>query len=196
MPESDRTRWDRKYAASEGPAGSQPDPFLVRHCGLLRGGRALDVACGLGGNALYLAAWGYRVEAIDVSAVALDKARAEAVRRGLRIDFLQADLARWPVPAERYDVAAMFFYLNRELLPALAAGLRPGGLLFLAGHNRAYLAHKPDFNPTYLWAPGEMVERVQDAGLRVVSTGEGAEEGRYVSRILARRPLRPCQVRG
>ena len=96
--ESDQERWDRKYAAGEGPAHYEPCRFLADNAHLLGGGRALDVACGFGGNAFYLASLGYQVDAVDISSVGLARAQAEARRRGLQIHFLQADLGRWWVP--------------------------------------------------------------------------------------------------
>jgi 2-polyprenyl-3-methyl-5-hydroxy-6-metoxy-1,4-benzoquinol methylase len=121
--ESDRTRWDRKYAAGEGPAHFRPKRFLVENRHLLSGQRALDVACGFGGNAMYLASTGFQVDALDVSGIALSRARAEAIRRSLCVNWVQADLDRWWFPADRYDLVTVFFYLNRDLMPHLASTL-------------------------------------------------------------------------
>ncbi len=197
--ESDSERWDRKYAAGEGPAHFEPKPFLTRHHLLLAGGRALDVACGFGGNALYLASLGYRVDAVDASGFALGKARVEAVRRGLPINLVQADLSRWRVPPARYDLIVVFFYLNRALMPALAAGLRPGGLLFQANRNQRFLAARPDFDSDYLLQPGELGRLARAAGLEIVYDTDGApEDGAeddHNSRLIARQPGPPQWLR-
>jgi tellurite methyltransferase len=190
--ESDRSRWNRKYGRGEGPAHFQPQGFLAEHSALLHrdGGLALDVACGFGGNALYLAAQGYTVEAVDVSEVALQAASAEARRLGLgeRVRPVQADLDRWPVPPERYDVIVVFFYLNRDLVPRLACGLRPGGLLFQANRNRRHLKIRPDFSPEYLLEVGELRGLAQAAGLEIVYHADGSEERDSDSFLIARRP--------
>lgn len=187
MSTPDRERWDRKYAAGEGPAHFQPNRLLVEQRRLLSGGRALDLACGFGGNALYLAALGYRVEALDVSGVGLTKAQAEARRRGLTVHLVQADLARWRLPPDRYGLIAVFFYLDRALMPRLAASLRPGGLLFQANHNRRYLAVRPGFSPDYLLEPGELRHLALDAGLQVLHYDEESTGQGYNSRLIARR---------
>ena len=97
--ESDRERWNRKYSDREGPAHFRTSHLLVEHRHLIaemardanlpdRGSpptsRALDVACGFGGNSLYLASMGFQVDAVDISGVALAQLQAEAARRGLR----------------------------------------------------------------------------------------------------------------
>ncbi|HSJ58810.1 MAG TPA: class I SAM-dependent methyltransferase [Anaerolineae bacterium] len=187
--ESDRERWNRKYSAGEGPAHFSPKEFLVEHAHLLPdGGQALDVASGFGGNALWLAERGFHVDAVDVSDVAVEKARAEAERRGLaeRIRCIQADVEEWPVPPARYDVILVFFYLNRGLMPRLAAGLRPGGLLFEANRNRRYLEERPDFDPNYLLEPGELRRLAEEAGLAIVRYTDGTPDDPYAVRLIAR----------
>lgn len=190
--ESDRERWDRKYATGEGPAHFKPKPFLTRHHQMLGGGRALDVACGFGGNALYLASLGYRVDAVDASGFALGKVKAEAARRGLPVTLVQADLIRWWVPPARYNLIVVFYYLNRALMPALAAGLCPGGLLFQANRNARFLAVRPGFDPDYLLQPGELGRRARAAGLEVVHDTDSTPGKRtgedHDSRLIARQP--------
>jgi len=187
---SDRERWNRRYARGEGPAHFEPKDFLTEHAGLLAGGRALDVACGFGGNALFLAARGYNVDAADVSEVALQQAQGEARRRGLqdRVHLAQADVERWWVPPAYYDLILVFYYLNRDLWPELFAGLRPGGLLFQAHHNRRFLRERPDFDPDYLLEVGELRQRAREAGLEIVYYTEGTPERDYDTRIIGRRP--------
>jgi SAM-dependent methyltransferase len=180
-------RWDRKYSAGEGPAHYEPNPFLVENRHLLTGERALDVASGFGGNALYLASLGYRVDAVDVSGVALQRAQAEAMRRGLRIQWVQADLDRWWLPPARYDLILVFFYLNRDLMRQMAIALQPGGLLFQANRNRRFLEVRPDFNLDYLLEPGELCLMAREAGLETLHYSEVPPETAHDSRLIARR---------
>jgi SAM-dependent methyltransferase len=189
MPRSDRERWNRKYSQGEGPAHFRPKDLLTGHAGLLSGERALDVACGFGGNALYLAARGYRVDAVDVSEVALRQVQAEARRRGLddRIRLVQADLDRWWVPPSCYDLIVVFYYLNRDLWPDLARGLRPGGLLFQAHRNERYLRERPTFDPDYLLQVGELRAWTRAAGLEIVYYTEGTPERDYDVWLIGRR---------
>jgi tellurite methyltransferase len=187
---SDRERWNRKYAQGEGPAHHAPKDFLTEHAGLLTGGRALDVACGFGGNALYLAARGYDVDAVDVSEFALRQAQAEARRRGLQdqVRLVQADLDRWWVPPIRYNLILVFYYLNRDLWPRLSGGLRPGGLLFQAHRNRRFLRQRPGFCTDYLLEVGELRQRAEEGGLEVLYYVEGTPERDYDVRLIGRRP--------
>jgi SAM-dependent methyltransferase len=190
MTESDRMRWDRKYTAGEGPAHFEPNPFLAEHRQLLTGEQALDLACGFGGNALYLASLGYRVDAVDVSSVALQRAQAEATRRGLSIHWVQADLKRWWIPAAHYDLILILFYLDRSLMRQVALALRPGGLLYQANRNKRFLAVRPDFDPDYLLELGELWSMARDAGLEILHYGEVPPEGAHDSQLIARRPTR------
>jgi 2-polyprenyl-3-methyl-5-hydroxy-6-metoxy-1,4-benzoquinol methylase len=188
MVESDRERWDRKYAAGEGPAHFEPKPFLTEHRHLLTGGRALDVACGFGGTALYLASLGYRVDALDVSSVGLAQAQAEAARRSLHINLAQVDLMHWSVPSSRYDLIVVFHYLNRDLMPRLTAGLRPGGLLFQAARNTRYLSTRPDFDPAHMLELGELAHFAAENGLEALHCADGTPREPHASRLIARRP--------
>ena len=194
VTESDRERWDRKYAAGEGPAHFEPKPFLTRHHHLFTGGRALDVACGFGGTALYLASLGYRVDAVDVSSFGLARAQAEATRRSLHVNFAQVDLTRWSVPSSRYDLIAVFNYLNRDLMPRLVAGLRPGGLLLQAARNLRYLSIRPDFDPAYLLELGELARFAAQSGLHILHCVDGIPGEAHASQLIARRPtVQECQ---
>jgi tellurite methyltransferase len=186
--ESDRARWDRKYAAGEGPAHFRQNELLSRYAHLLKSGCALDVACGFGGNALYLASLGYRVDGIDASGVALARAKAEARQRRLRLNLVQANLDRWRFPAARYDLVTVFFYLNRDLMPALARALRFGGFLIQASRNTRFLAVRPEFNPNFLLEIGELPRLARRAGLEVVDSADEDASGGPVSWLVARRP--------
>lgn len=186
--ESDHERWDRKYAAGEGPTHFRPQRFLVENHHLLAAGRALDVASGFGGNAIYLASVGFQVDALDVSSVALSRARVEAMGRGLSINWVQVDLDRWRLPSSHYDIAMVFFYLNRELMPRLASTLKPGGLLFQCNHNKRFLELRPGFDPNYLLEPGELQQMALDAGLEILHYVDSAPDQVHDAQLIARRP--------
>jgi SAM-dependent methyltransferase len=202
--ESDRERWNRKYADRQGPAHFRPSHLLVehrhliaemaRHASLPDGGppsvpRALDVACGFGGNALYLASTGFQVDAVDISGVALAQLQAEAARRGLRLRLrlVQADLTRWWVPPSHYDLIIVTYYLNRDLMPQLSRGLCPGGLLFVETHNIRFLLVRPDFDPAFLLRPGELCQFARDTEMQVIQLADDGSEAR-TSQLVALRP--------
>jgi SAM-dependent methyltransferase len=189
-----RDRWNERYAQ---PAREwlpeTPSEWLVEHEALLAGGgRALDVACGDGRNALYLAQLGYMVDAIDVSDVAVDAVRATVEARGLTMTIAPrvVDLEREPLPAGPYDVIVMLNFLQRDLFEPVAQALAPGGLLLFETLARSHvdeLGHS--FNPDYLVEPGELLRAF--GALQVVDHHEGVVQRsgspRGVAGIVARR---------
>jgi len=130
---------------------------------------------GTGRNALYLASLGYEVTGIDVSGVAVGRCRSEAARRGLRVDAVQADLEAYELPPAAYDIVIDFYYLQRELTPALAAALRPGGVLvfesFTTEQRRFGWGPQQD---EFLLRPGEL--RSLFPALEVLTYREGVVE--------------------
>jgi SAM-dependent methyltransferase len=176
----DRQRWDAKWAARGPSFESEANPLLVRYREHLRGGAALDLACGIGQNALWLAGQGCRVTGVDISPVALARARAEAQARGLVVEFVEADLDTYPLPEEAFDVVAVFRFLERKLFPAIEAALRPGGWLFYQTYNVRRLESRPDTPREYLLEVGELARAF--SGLEVVESGEGGELSHLVCR--------------
>jgi SAM-dependent methyltransferase len=136
--------WDARYSSSDQIWSGSPNQGFVEHVSDLEPGTALDVGCGEGADAIWLASRGWRVTAVDVSPVALERAAARASEAGLeiagRISWQQADLLSWdPAPA-RFDlVSAQFVHLphaERDALNRrLAAAVRPGGTLLIVGHH-------------------------------------------------------------
>lgn len=122
---------------------------------MLGGGRALDLACGTGGNAFFLARRGYRVDAVDISEVGLEIAQAEARRRGLSINWVQAAAEHLPLCGPAYDCIVVFRFLVRPVMYGLQRLLKPRGLLFYESFNIRRLETHPDFNPVYLVQMGE-----------------------------------------
>lgn len=185
---ADRERWDARYAERLRQPYPPPDEWLTMHRGLLdgRGQRALDLACGWGQNALWLAEQGYEVDAIDISGVALARGREEAMRRGVRVRFIQADLDEYALPAAAYDLIVVFYYLERRLVPALRAALRPGGLLIYETFNQSVRAQRPDVDPRYLLETGELARFFAD--WEVLDYHEGRPGREAASGIVARRP--------
>lgn len=168
----DIARWDDKYRASDAGKFTEVDPLLIAHESLLEGtGRALDVACGAGANALYAAARGYAVVAVDGSIEGLKIASARARAAGLNLSLVNLDLEHYRPPPNAFDLVMVFRYLNRGLFAPLKNALRPGGRLFFKTFNRNFLEAKPDFNTDYVLSPGELAREF--SGLDIVSLEEG-----------------------
>ena len=142
----DAEGWNRRYAASPGMWGAEPNVFLADAASGLKPGRALDLACGDGRNTLWLAASGWTVTAVDFSSVAIDRARDAARRAGAEVDLQVQDVTEW-VPAEAaYDLVALV-YLQlpherlRDVVRHACRAVAPGGTLFMVGHHLDNLEH-------------------------------------------------------
>jgi SAM-dependent methyltransferase len=132
--------WDERYAGTDRVWSGKPNLRLVEQAGDLPPGDALDVGCGEGADAVWLAERGWWVTAVDLSQVALDRAAANAGAAGERVTWQQVDARVWSPPADSFDlVTAHFVHLPGEhaddLHRRLAAAVRPGGSLLLVGHH-------------------------------------------------------------
>jgi len=193
MP-STQEAWDEKHRLAAGDTSEEPAGILRELWPLLPTGPALDLACGTGGNALFLAEHGRHVAAVDWSRGALDilKARAEArqipVRRiqgieetsrsrGTGIDLLQANLEEIRLPKACFSLIVCIRYLQRSLFPQICRALHPGGMVLFETYTRAQL----DFpggprNPAYLLGCGELRKafpELQTAFYRELRAGQG-----------------------
>ncbi len=175
--------WDERYRAQPG-VDRPPEPLLVTTAGELAPGRALDLACGAGRHALYLARLGWRVTAVDGSGVAIAALGREAARLGLDIDARAADLeaGEFVIEPGAYELICDFFYLDRRLFPQIRAGVKLGGLFVGA-------LHRFDGTPgRYLLESGEL--REEFAGWKILYYSERPAEGghrRATAAIVARR---------
>jgi len=167
---------------------AEPSSWLVSQEHLLpRAGDALDVACGSGRHALWLAARGLRTYAVDRDEAAIRALVDESLRRGLalhaRVVDLEADAVQFTPPA--YDLIVVVRYLHRPLVPALIRALRPGGLLVYETFTRAQSARGRPTNPAFLLEPGELLTLVEP--LEILSSREGDYDGGMIASVIARR---------
>ncbi len=185
--------WNERYAQGFEPFAGAPASWLVAHRELLTGGgRALDVACGNGRNARYLAELGYVVDAIDASDVAIDALRGAVTERGLAVTPRVVDLEQEPLPPGPYDVIVVMNFLQRDLFDALQDALAPDGLLVYETLGQAHVDELGrSFDPAYLLEDGELLRALQR--LDVVDHFEGVTDRsggpRGVGAIVARRAL-------
>lgn len=165
-----------------------PAFWLTAHSHLLpASGKALDVACGGGRHALWLAARGLSVTAIDRNLEALERLRQAALSADLAVTTRAQDLETgedW-LGADAFDVIVVVHYLHRPLFPALCEALRPGGLLVYETFTRAQAALGKPTNPAYLLEPGELERLVQPLG--VLDSREGFFDGRHIASVVARK---------
>jgi SAM-dependent methyltransferase len=200
---SDAASWDARFLAESYPAGTEPASILQQLLPLLPRGRALDVATGAGRNAVFLAANGWRVIAVDSSRAGLDRAEALAQERGVEVQraaehafpsppkhsgliLYEADLERTPLPVDQFELVLCIKYLQRSLFPAMARALRRGGVLVYETYTveQVVFPHGPR-NPEYLLRPGELSQAFP--GLRVLFYREFCV-GKGIATLLASRP--------
>jgi len=167
--------WDERYATHEHVWSGRPNQRLLEQAAELPPGQALDVGCGEGADAIWLAERGWRTTGADVSVVALEKARRHAGEAGVadRTAWVHVDLvAGDALPGGNDLVSAMYVHVPDtdfgRVYAAIAAAVRPGGTLLVAGHHPA--EQETDLrNPqlSHLLFPPERVTAVLGDGWRV-----------------------------
>jgi 2-polyprenyl-3-methyl-5-hydroxy-6-metoxy-1,4-benzoquinol methylase len=165
-----------------------PLAWLSMHRHLLPpAGQALDVACGSGRHALWLARQGFRVLAVDRDAAVITALSAHPLASAGRIEARVHDLetGRRVIDPDAFDVVVVTHYLHRPLLPQLVAALRPGGVLVYETFTTAQAARGKPTNPDFLLRPGELVTLVRP--LAILAEREGEFDGRLVAGVVARR---------
>lgn len=184
----DSDEWDERYRATELLWSRGPNQFVADQVSELPPGAALDLACGEGRNALWLAEQGWQVTATDFSPVAIDRAQQLADDRGVALDLRVAD-ATTPVAGGPYDlVLVSYLHLppeeRRRAHAHAAAAVAPGGRLLVVGHDRDNLEHgvggPPD--PGVLLAPDLVTADLEGTGLEVTTARQvtrevGTDEG-------------------
>jgi SAM-dependent methyltransferase len=182
-------KWDDAYR--DGLVGAAAR-VLVENAHLLpQHGVALDFACGLGANALFLGQRGLEVHAYDVSSVAVAKLAAAAAERGVRVSGHVADLTEYPLSPASFDVIVVAHFLDRELFPGLLAALRPGGVLFYQTFSRARIDDTGPRNEAFRLGDNELLNLC--ASLRVLvyreegSVGDTARGFRNLAMIVAQK---------
>ena len=136
-----REDWNRRYAAAERiHSTAAPNRFLVAEVADLAPARALDLACGAGRNAVWLAERGWRVTAVDFSGVALAMARDLASAHGVQVDWIETDVVTWIPPARAHDLVCVLYLQlpapeRRAALRHAVDALRPDGTLLVVGHD-------------------------------------------------------------
>lgn len=191
--------WDRRYDTSALVWTGEPNRFLAAEAADLPPGRALDLGCGEGRNAIWLAGRGWEVTAVNFSGVALDKARRIADAAGARVEWVQADLTAYaPAPESADLVAVVYVHLppqeSARMLAGAATALAPGGTLLVIGHDLLNLSEgvggprEPSvlMTPESVTAglPGLVIEKAQ----RVRRRMEGSDREAVNTLVRASRP--------
>lgn len=178
MSSIDDNGWNARFAAEHYVYGDKPNAHLTAQADRLKaGGRVLVPGDGEGRNGVWLAGRGLEVLSVDASAVGLDKARKLAAARGLSVATEVADLATWQWPVAQFDaVVSVFLHLppavRRPVHGAMAAALKPGGIVVLEAFSPAQLAFASGGpkDPSLLYRAEDL--RQDFAGLRLLQLEE------------------------
>ena len=190
MSTADRDRWNARYAEGAYESRRHPSPFLEQNAHLLPlHGRALDLACGAGRNAIYLARHGLAVDAVDISRVALERGRADA--GDLPIRWIECDLDDGFEASMDYDLIVNIRYVNLPLVSTLIESLRPGGILAIEQHLATVADVIGPKNPAFRVAKGELARVasgmvIEQADEREFDDPDGRRAA--LARLVARMP--------
>jgi SAM-dependent methyltransferase len=170
----DREHWNRRYSDPKLVWTSEPNRFLVAEVGSLRPGRALDIACGEGRNAVWLAAQGWDVTGVDFSEVGLEKARELARERGVQAQWIAADLNDYTPDTASFDLVIVLYLQvaaspRRTIVRRVAGAVAPGGTFLLVAHDASNLerGYGGPQDASVLYSPADVVADLAGAELTV-----------------------------
>lgn len=164
----DQQFWDDLYSTKDRLWSGAPNGVLVVEAADLPPGQALDLGCGEGGDALWLAGRGWLVTAVDISRVALE--RAASVAGDAKVSWTHADLTDYTPPAGSFDLVTAMYpalpHTAERSVRAMLAAVVPGGTLLVGGHDLSDWHndhdHEPDFDPALFYRPDEIAELLDD----------------------------------
>lgn len=174
MSEALKAKWNARYVEASDPG--EPTDVLAENAHLLpQSGTALDLACGMGGDALFLAGHGLETWAWDIADVAIEKLATRVRNLNLPVHAEVRDVEAQPPAPEAFDVIVVSRFLARALAPAIIAALKPGGLLFYQTFTRTKAEDIGPGNPDFLLAENELLQMF--APLRLVVYREELDIG-------------------
>jgi len=170
----DSASWDRRYEGRELVWTAEPNGFLVAETETLAPGRAIDLACGEGRNAIWLAEHGWQAVGADFSEVGLRKAHELANRRGVNVEWVAADLLDYRPDPRAFDLVLVFYLQvpaaeRRPIIQAAAEGVAPGGTFLLVAHDSSNLehGHGGPQDPAVLYTADDVVTDIEGRGLQI-----------------------------
>jgi SAM-dependent methyltransferase len=175
--------WEQRHSAEN---RAEPIPFVIQAVRQLNPGKALDVACGTGRHALWLARQGWSVTAVDGSptAIRILRERAEAVHLGIETRVADLERQEYSIAPDAWDLIVMSLYLQRDLIEPAKLGVKPGGVMVAIT-----LLAEADKPSRHRLRPGEL--KTYFTGWEILECSEGRTEdsSHSLARIAARRPF-------
>jgi SAM-dependent methyltransferase len=199
----DSDAWDRRYATRDLVWTSEANRFLIQEVDGLAPSRALDLACGEGRNAIWLAARGWRVTGVDFSKVGLEKARQLEDARGVHAEWIAADLLDYRPEPEAFGLVIVFYLhvpatQRTPILNSAASAVASGGTFLLVGHDSSNISqgHGGPQDPTVLYTAEDVNRDLRGTGLRIeraerVERPVQAPEGEHIALDAFVRASRP-----
>ena len=193
----DKLKWNQRYQASEGD--STAAQVLVQNAHLLpKQGDALDLACGLGANAIFLAKHGLSTTAWDISDIAIEKLNSRCENLSLPVGAEVRDVVLHPPAQSRFDLIVVSRFLERKIIPSLIEALRPGGFIFYQTFVVDKQADPGPSNPAYLLKPNELLKLFQSLTVRVYREegleGDLGKGFRNEAMLVAQKPHDPAPL--
>jgi len=160
MSAEDRVRWDKIYRQRVKETYPNPNPILLQFTPAIESDQkhtALDLAGGVGQDAIWLAKQGYIVDLMEISRVALQRARTEMTSQNIRnINLLQVDVDTIDLDPDAYNLVTVTRYLQRDLFAPIKSSVKSGGRVIYDTFNVRYLELVPEFNKKFLLGIGEL----------------------------------------
>ena len=190
MGQDDRDKWNKRYA-EDSDRKVIPATLLENWIEYVPRGKALDIACGSGCNALFMARAGFDVDAVDISSEGLKKASASAQEQGLHINWIEHDLEQPCSFATDYQLIVIMWYVNLPLISRLCDCLTPGGYLICEEHLLTGIDVAGPRNPEFRVAPGQLRKVVSTLNVLLDEESiEANDDGEEIAsvRVVARKP--------
>lgn len=172
-------KWNSKYKNRlTNNVPPEPNKRLLMMSGYLSEGEALEIACGLGGNSIFLAEMGYEVTAFDISDVAVDFVQERAAGNKLNITVKTADLTKEKsvLSGRKYNIVVLTYYLDRSLFPGMKELIKADGYLFIETFFQNGSSGNPNISNRYKLESNELLREFSD--WRVLYFEENEHEGR------------------
>ena len=170
MSQKDRTKWNRKFSEMPDLLAPRPPAELVeKYLHEASGKNALDLACGGGRHTLFLSEHGFQVDAVDISAVALEKLSMRVDME--RVSLIEADLDDFVLHEGKYDLIVKTNYLDRGLITRAKKALKQGGIFIVETYLADAENEKKDSNPDFLLQKDEL-PRIFSEGFEILEYRE------------------------
>lgn len=182
--------WDKKYAQDSYVFGKTPAKFISANYHYIPpSSKVLDVGMGEGRNAVFLARKGYTVVGVDISAVAVNKAKKLADEFGVRINTFVSSMQKFNPAPGSYDAIICFYYVDRDLNRKLTDWLKPGGILIYESHSvlQKQVPGNESYDDIYLLKPGELLNMFK--GMKILKYEEPLHVGEFTASIIVQKPI-------